>query len=209
MRFLNATTGWMTGTDLITESSHSQGVLLYVTHDGGLTWQPQAVPLNCGVALSSARTVIYPPQFFSQRDGLFTASSWSPSGLCVYATHDGGVSWQSTSFLPFATSPDVQIDRYGPTPVPQFTDAQSGWLWQGSIYQPPDMLVITHDGGQHWTSSHPSLPAGYSVFQVQFVSSSTGWLLAKKGSGPPALFQTLDGGKTWRLIPASYEPYAA
>jgi photosystem II stability/assembly factor-like uncharacterized protein len=209
LRFLNTSTGWMTGTNLITSSSRGQGVLLYVTNDGGLTWQPQELPLNCGVALSSAQTVMYPPQFFSQRDGLLTASSWSPLGLCVYATHDGGASWQSTSFLPFATNPQIQTDRFSPTPAPQFTDAQFGWLWEGSSYQPPYMLVTTSDGGQHWTSSQPSLPAGYNVSQVQFVSPLVGWLLANKGSGGPELFQTLDGGKSWNPIHYSYEPYVA
>jgi len=207
IRFLNASTGWITGTDLITASSNGKGTLLFVTHDGGVSWQKQELPLHCGTTLNAAETVTYPPQFFSERDGLLTASSWSPLGLCVYVTHDGGTTWQGTSFLPVATNKNIQVDRFSPTPVPQFVDTQFGWLWEGSIYQPPDMLVTTHDGGLHWTSSHPSLPAAYGIFQVQFVSPSVGWLLANKDAAPPALFRTLDGGKTWTRINYSYSPY--
>jgi photosystem II stability/assembly factor-like uncharacterized protein len=205
--FLNASTGWITGTDLITEFSSGKGALLYVTHDGGLTWQKQELPLHCGKTLNASETTTYPPQFFSERDGLLTASSWSPLGLCVYATHDGGSTWQSTAFLPVATTPNIQVDRFSPTPVPQFVDTQFGWLWEGNIYQPPNMLVTTHDGGLHWTSARPSLPAVYNIFQVQFVSPSVGWLLANKDAAAPALFRTLDGGKTWTRINYSYAPY--
>jgi photosystem II stability/assembly factor-like uncharacterized protein len=208
MRFLNSSTGWITG-----ETRENGGSMLdtwlYVTHDGGVTWRKQDLPLNFNVVDGVLGTITYPPQFFSARDGLLTVSFWEPLGLSVYVTHDGGATWRPTTFLHVYHNNKIQTDRAIPTPVPAFSSMNFGWLWEDSSYQPPNILVTTSDDGQTWEHMSPPILSIYTSAQVEFVSSSVGWLLGftRSVTSPPALFKTLDGGKTWTRINYSYSPY--
>ena len=192
LSFLNQSTGWITA-----DSGGSHQILLYVTHDGGKSWQKQNLSLPQGISSLNDGTIAEPPQFFSARDGVLPVLFWGPSGVCVYVTHDGGESWRSTAFLATHTKPIFDVAY--PAPVPQFTSIDSGWLWEGEQFQPGDTLVVTHDGGQHWSSSKISLPAPYTASAIDFVSEDAGWLIGV--SNPPTvilpLFKTQDGGKTW------------
>ncbi len=197
LSFLNQSTGWVT-----VDSGGSHELGLYVTHDGGKSWQKQHLTLPRGLSSLDGGTIVEPPQFFSARDGVLPAMFWSPSGLCVYVTHDGGASWQSTAFLATHIKPIYDIAY--PASVPGFTSMNFGWLWEGEQFQPSDVLVVTHDGGQHWTSAKISLPAPYTEAggPIDFVSEKVGWLVGNFGragtpTGIPPLFKTEDGGKTW------------
>src|SRR6266851_487476 len=63
MRFLNASTGWVTG-----NVSLSNLAWLYVTHDGGSTWHQQSLLVPPGVPPS--RLLVLSPTFFSAIDGV-------------------------------------------------------------------------------------------------------------------------------------------
>ena len=63
IRFVNASTGWVTGTVFANNLAW-----LYVTHDGGSTWNQQTLPLPPNVPPS--QLWIQPPTFFSATDGL-------------------------------------------------------------------------------------------------------------------------------------------
>lgn len=192
LSFLNQSTGWATA-----NSASSSGTEFYVTRDGGRTWQKQNLPLPQGISSFGAGTIVEPPQFFSARDGVLPVLSWSPSGLYVYVTRDGGASWQSTTFLRVAVKPG--LDAYGPVPTPRFASQDFGWLWEGAQFRTPQTLVVTHDGGQHWTSTRVTLPAPYIDAVVDFLSERVGWLIGISGTSTaiPPLFKTEDGGKTW------------
>src|SRR5581483_9354234 len=58
--FISTTTGWVTGTLPVDNRAW-----LYVTHDGGSTWQPQNLPLP---ANSNVQVATMPPIFFSSKD---------------------------------------------------------------------------------------------------------------------------------------------
>jgi len=177
IRFLNASTGWVTGT-----VSAPNLAWLYVTYNGGSTWHQQPLPMPSGIA--SARLSILSPTFFSATDGILpiTFVNTATDGniaIAIYLTHDGGSTWQSTTPLPGAFS------------IVDFADSQHGWATDGSI------LYRNSDGGQHWTqlSTSESLK---NVSQLDFVSDQIGWAISSTTSN--SVLKTVDGGYTWRVI---------
>jgi photosystem II stability/assembly factor-like uncharacterized protein len=85
LSFVNATTGWVTG---FTPVDHF--AWLYVTHDGGVTWQHQPIPLP-GDAFQVSTL---PPIFFNATDGILPVVLPGPHGqaLNIYVTHNKGMS---------------------------------------------------------------------------------------------------------------------
>ena len=177
--FLNASTGWITGTVLVPGLTW-----LFVTHDGGSTWYQQKLSLPPGVP--SAQLSLRPPLFFSATEGILPVSvsnSASGAGIAtvIYTTHDGGASWNSTTPVPAALN------------VVDFIDVQHGWLTDGTT------LYVTNDGGQHWTKIVPG--SNFKrVTQLDFVSSTEGWAIGGQSKGAPFLLKTIDGGQTWTPV---------
>jgi len=195
LTFLNQSTGWVTA-----DAGGAPDILLYLTFDGGKSWEKQHVLMPQGISRLDGGTIVEPPQFFSDRDGVLPVLFWSPSGLCVYVTHDGGENWQRTAFLPIAQNPG--FDAYLPAPVPRFASMNFGWFWQGAQFRPSHTLVVTHDGGQHWGTSKVTLPAPYVDATLDFLSEQVGWLIGQPGGSTTtsALFKTTDGGQTWQRV---------
>src|SRR5579883_13727 len=195
LSYHNQSTGWVTA-----DAGGAPDILLYLTFDGGKSWEKQHVLMPQGISRLDGGTIVEPPQFFSDRDGVLPVLFWSPSGLCVYVTHDGGENWQRTAFLPIAQNPG--FDAYLPAPVPRFASMNFGWFWQGAQFRPSHTLVVTHDGGQHWGTSKVTLPAPYVDATLDFLSEQVGWLIGQPGGSTTtsALFKTTDGGQTWQRV---------
>lgn len=118
--------GWL-AFKLATGSNFSLG-LLYVTDDGGLTWQQRTAPLG-------------EPVTFADEEAAWTAGG--PAGDELLRTTDGGDSWESIH----PAGPDAHYL------LPKFDDAQHGLLpvvgadgdsVRADFYQ-------TGDGGQTWS----------------------------------------------------------
>ena len=80
--FLDVSTGWV-GFDIPAPEP-----ALYVTHDGGQTWQSQELPVpknNDGLTFS-----ITPPTFFTKLDGIINVTNIDN---LLYVTHDSGKNW--------------------------------------------------------------------------------------------------------------------
>jgi photosystem II stability/assembly factor-like uncharacterized protein len=179
IHFLNRSTGWITGTVVAPDLAW-----LYVTHDSGSTWHRQTLPLPPGVP--SGQMVIMSPTFFSATDGILpiTFSDVATGhGIAtdIYVTHDGGMTWQSTTPVSAALG---TID---------FLDMQHGWATDGII------LYSTSDGGQHWTKRAPGM-SFKQVIYLNFVSSTIGWAISRQGNSSSSLLKTTDGGQTWMSI---------
>jgi len=179
MRFVNASTGWVTGTVF------ANGLAwLYVTHDGGSTWNQQTLPFPPNVPPS--QLWIGPPTFFSATDGFLPvrfADSLTNRDIAaaIYVTHDGGTTWRSTTPVSAALSSS------------DFLDMQQGWLTDGTH------LFVTSNGGQHWAKLTPGVNFT-RITLLDFVSESTGWAISHQGAGASFLLKTTDGGQTWTQI---------
>jgi photosystem II stability/assembly factor-like uncharacterized protein len=179
MRFLNALTGWVTGTVSLPNLGW-----LYVTHDGGSTWHQQSLLMPPGVP--SAQLSILSPTFFSAADGIlpvifYNVTTDSDIATAIYTTHDGGRTWQSTA--PVSAAPRIL----------SFADMQHWWATDGTI------LYSTGDGGNHWTKLSPS-KSFKKIVQLDFVSDKVGWAISSTTSKSSSLLKTVDGGHTWTPI---------
>ena len=184
IHFLDSLTGWVTGTVPIANLAW-----LYVTHDGGSTWHQQALLMPPG--LLSARLSVRAPTFFSATDGILpvifsNVTTDSVIATSIYATHDGGKTWQSTVPVPAAL------------PLLSFADMQHGWATDGTT------LYSTNNGGNHWLKLSPGA-SFKNITQLDFVSDTVGWAISSTASNTSSLLKTIDGGRTWTTIPSTIQ----
>ncbi|MDQ7093266.1 hypothetical protein REC12_06660 [Desulfosporosinus sp. PR] len=170
--------------------------LLYRTQDGGLTWQRQKLKLPVGYE-SGELSVGDSPVFFSANEGLLSAIYVPKNGqgnsvTILYATKDGGQTWQSRTPLQFQGIVD-------------FADACHGWNWQWNTSASKE-LYHTSDGGKTWLGIEPDrnlkhfLDQGLDVTQLDFINDKTGWALLISNDGQSVLLRTTDGGDSWSIV---------
>jgi photosystem II stability/assembly factor-like uncharacterized protein len=183
--FVSTTTGWATG---FTNADHF--AWLYVTHDGGATWQHQAIPLPADAFQVST----LPPIFFNATSGLLPVIIPGPTSqtIDIEVTHDAGASWSATSPVPIAAIPGTI----------NFVDMVHGWV-AGNAHDVESNNYInstvysTSDGGEHW--AHHIVKFGADITMLDFASPAQGWTIDELHF----LYQTTDGGQTWtRVTPA-------
>lgn len=171
-----------------TESANSLHADLFVTADGGASWQPLPTTIPTTGAMS----------FASGSQG------WVTGACCVgppdelWETYDGGHSWQQ-----FAVKPPHSYQALGP-PVPLGTasslfalalpDAQNTYVDTIEFYS------IARDQ-RNWQRIATLVPAPHSLFygadmlHLQAVSQDT-WFLATSDR----LYQTHDAGASWQTV---------
>ncbi len=97
----------------------------------------------------------------------------------IRVTHDGGATWAFRQ-----TPDDVRSQLRGIF----FLDADRGWaVGDGGV------VIRTTNGGCSWSRA-TSVPTGFDLFQVRFVSPTQGWVVGKWGN----LLASTDGGDTWQ-----------
>lgn len=187
--FINAQDGWVTGIYLY-------GIVyLYDTHDGGKTWSASGITPVKG----------YKDINFTQDYGPFWQGSHSAtlvvkydtndtlSHITTYQTHDSGKSW-----IPGPSSP-ISYNF-----ISSFVNAQEGWNFE---FDGQDHYAILHtsNGGLSWNSFRPSglIPANADtqvLENIQFINTTTGWLIIQDDQGNLNLFQTNTGGRYWHAL---------
>jgi photosystem II stability/assembly factor-like uncharacterized protein len=169
--------GWIGGT-----INGGLGTALLGTLDGGSTWNP--LPLPCQGGWSRF-------DFTSASAGWLVCSPDAASGSAgaigqVYQTSDAGRTWSRLG--PVAdpsgsTGSDPKVDQ-DPIGGLRFVSPDLGWLALAD-----GRLFESDDGGRSWRKI---LTIAAGVRELQFVNSSTGWIL-----GQSQVWSTTDSGKTW------------
>ena len=182
--------------------------IVYRTTDGGDHWTSSKTP--DGLSL-------YEMDFLDADRGWAILHPPVGTALDVYATVDGGRSWQKRGTL--APPANVVIPAtFGSSRRLQFSDAQHGvFVPAPGVAGAPGTLLTTADGGQTWRPVDLARPAGPSSSTMlangpTIFPNGTG-LLAAWPAGPQTgsdifVYTTTDRGRTWssprRLpVPAS------
>jgi hypothetical protein len=73
-----------------------------------------------------------------------------------------------------------------------------GFTWNINGY-----LQVTHNAGASWTQVPSNINFGDNIPIMDFVSTTTGWMVQNQADGTSPLYRTTDGGKTWTLLSGS------
>jgi photosystem II stability/assembly factor-like uncharacterized protein len=169
-------------------------VHLRITTNLGRTWQHLAIPYPPGVpaeARAGSRISFFGGTGFLPVD-LWLEDSPESGQLAIYITRDGGSTWQ----LRPNVFPGALVD---------FFSARDGFLASQGV------LYATHDSAATWQVVNPSFGSlfpGEELWQLDFVSNTTGWALSAipnvshRYQSVLTWWRTVDGGVTWtRLSP--------
>jgi photosystem II stability/assembly factor-like uncharacterized protein len=186
MTFLNADTGWVTGS-----IPQAGDVYLYESRDGGASWAQQALPLPAGYA--DYQYTSQAPVFFG-KDGFLPLMIHKAdmTDFTFYTSHDGGLTWSGDP------GEAGKVIKPG---LAVFADALHGWCWDGGA-----KLYQTLDGAQTWGTIPANLELSGRLAQVEFVPAPsggfTGWALTRADdAGQSQLFRSTDGSTWLPLIP--------
>jgi photosystem II stability/assembly factor-like uncharacterized protein len=189
LTFRSASTGWLT-VDCRAQTS------VMVSHDGGSTWVPQALPLP-GSDFHGDPATMTGPQFVGGTAFLTVApgSPAAPPALppAVLVSRDLGQTWHSLA-LPAGAGQYPQISF--------FTPADGVLVAAGSQETLGIVFYTTTDGGQTWTPVHQGTHFAELGATIDFTSPQTGFAWTSgddaQGSAPPSAYVTTDSGRTWR-----------
>lgn len=173
MAFKNMQEGWIGGTQPVMGHSY-----LYRTKDNGKTWTSQV--LNIPDTYASSSVMVFAPKFFTDQDGILPVIlETQVQSIDFYITRDGGQSWQSTTVVQDQEAYDI-------------ASMQDIWVWNGST------LSVSHDSAQTWNSLKPEISLRGKIKQLDFINQHTGWAISMNSQENMHLYQTRDGGKTWK-----------
>jgi len=172
--FADRNKGWLTG------FSHDDGIWLYTTADGGVSWTPQNLAVPSGYQAEGGSANSNPPCFFQAKTGLLPVElrGQTPPALFFYLTQDGGKSWQATTPVRSSQEPFRGFQT-------SIVDAGHAFVSDG--YE----LFYSADGMRTFTSVKPNIDLT-NLSQLDFVSEQIGW-----GIIDGCLWKTTDGGHGW------------
>lgn len=171
VRFISPTHGWQV-------DEFGRGGL-FESFDGGVTWKERSVKTPSGV--SSSEEVRYALPIFSGRRGVLPAHEGDRVGF--YETSNEGRTWR------LATS--VQLPGGSGAARVSAASLDVWWVVSGGG------VLVTEDAGRSWQRrERQGLPE--MVFDFEAGDARRAWAAGFDRGGPAGLYETTDGGATWR-----------
>jgi photosystem II stability/assembly factor-like uncharacterized protein len=172
--------------------------IVFVSHDGGVTWHKRTLPSPPGVDLSIWNWNFLPARYSDFANGLVALQVNGPLDEYFFSSTDGGDHW----------SYSAAVQDFMGGQVVSFID-RSHWIAWARI----GGLLRTEDGGKHWHAISASFPGPDAPFvytdlnpdAVDFRDLNNGWtVVCPSGAnfGPNCLSTTKDGGAHWTNLPA-------
>jgi photosystem II stability/assembly factor-like uncharacterized protein len=192
-RFLTPKDGWLAG-----GPTQDQIRALFVTHDGGGTWQEQR-PKPPSQTQAAVNPTYDLPVFEDSRHGFLPVSFSGPDGvgsaLVLFATADAGITWNPDRVL--LNLPEISQGVILPSAV-----ADSAWICASASGQ--SITITTTERGGSLTigptknrrAEPPNLSEFPSILQLGFADETRGWLLLLDGG----LYSTSTGGAAWKKV---------
>lgn len=189
IHFISSSTGWLVG-----GVAHDE---LYVTRDGGDSWQRQTV-LPPGVGQNISVSMVQLPEFRNDHDGtlaVFFAEA-GQSRVAVFETHDAGVTW--------TVGPSVLLSENALNAGGAVTSVVDG----STFFVAPrsrDQFTVVTQGVQRNQDFFAELSTDEAITGLDFQDDRHGWVLVTSGhcngfksqcSQDNRLFATSDGGLT-------------
>jgi len=168
--FIDAQNGWVAGA----------GGKILKTVDGGQNWKDISV---------DAHKSFHDIHFADSKKGWAVGYNDLPSGALLSTTDDGGTTWVNQIFV---NSSHTYLDMQQAYSMNRVFALDNKRIWASGNGR---WFVTSETGGSPWTDLSDLTPLGEhrSIF---FHDKLNGWML----SPPGKIFQTLDGGKTWRMV---------
>lgn len=191
--FVDASHGWVAAQSCSGGGATSSrcSAAVYVTGDGGKTWNRSVAPhLTHGYLTGSAAVSFADPQH-----GWFFFKNASLQGD-LFRTADGGRSWQQVN--------DNLASGRTVSGHPVFVNAQYGWIPVDEGAAPfPGAIWRTIDGGRTWTDV--SKGKNWSIRAVDAVVRGAGaplqlWAISDQSNGGNFLTRSEDGGMKWQQV---------
>ena len=206
LSFSDSRTGWLSMNANRSFAWDGQGrplpsitppALLYVSHDGGVTWNAPALPLPAAASSPTIVTGLGQPVMLDAKHGLLplqlrsaptgpnsfnSPNSGSEPASFVLKTYDGGDHWGSLTQVSGTPSDgDILFMSF------------DHWLTGSS-----GSLSETTDGGKTWSSPRRVLANGLqlSLASWDFIAPNVIW--AQVGAG--SLVRSTDGGQHWTAV---------
>jgi photosystem II stability/assembly factor-like uncharacterized protein len=197
LTFLTPQRGWA----ILYPSQVSQRAFLYLTKDGGVTWQFQHLPQPAsgpipgihttiqGNAQSGALIDMQGPKFFTPQDGVLSivsqGSAQGPREFYQYETNDSGDTW-----LPLGAHIEGGLST-------EVLDPTHLLLWNAQT------IIVYALVNAQWQPQYSSQVAGEVKF-FSFVTSQLGWVFTSQQAANELIIMTLymtnDGGLSWHGV---------